>query len=102
MRAKSTRERRVASGMSSREAYPPKNTILSTRSGALLARRAVARPAQEHAKSVAAPVVADDAMRPRELFEEAARCGIVPLLLEVCHPPAAEEEHRAVADGGVG
>ena len=50
----------------------------------------------------AEPVVADDAMRPRELFEEAARGEIVPLLLEMRHPPAAEEEHRAVAEGGVG
>ena len=43
------------------------------------------------------PVVADDPMRGRELLEERARARIVPLLLEVRHPAAAEEEERALA-----
>ena len=37
-------------------------------------------------------------MRARELLEEAPCGGVVPLVLEVGHPPAPEEEERAVAD----
>jgi hypothetical protein len=47
-------------------------------------------------------VVADDAMRARELLEEASGVRILPLLLEVGHPAAAEEQRRALARRRVG
>ena len=49
----------------------------------------------------AEPVVADDPMRPGEALEERARIGVVPLLLEVRHPSAAEEQERPLADARV-
>ncbi len=46
-------------------------------------------------------VVADDPMAPREVLEEAARIGVLPLLLEVRDPAPAEQEGRSLADGGI-
>ena len=97
-------EPRVASGMSSRAAYPPKNTSLLTRPGKSRAKLAIASPAQEQPKSAAGPppqasrtapscrtsgtssrttvgeadadpVVAHDAVRLREILEEARASG---------------------------
>ena len=48
------------------------------------------------------PVVAHDAVRLREILEEASRVGIRPVFLEVRKPPAPEQQHRPLADGRVG
>ena len=50
----------------------------------------------------AEPVVADDAMVPCELLVEAPGARVVPLVLEMRHPAAAEDEQRPHAHGGVG
>ena len=47
------------------------------------------------------PVVANDAMRACEVLEERTGLRLVPLLLEVGHEAAAEEEQRPLAGGGV-
>ena len=44
------------------------------------------------------PVVADDAVAPRELRVEVARARVVPLLLQVRHPLRAEHEQRPLAE----
>ena len=56
------------------------------------ARRVPVRQAGSHA------VVADDAMRTGEFLEEAPRVRIIPFLLEMRHPPSAEEQRRAFPD----
>ena len=52
-------------------------------------------------EACADPVVADDAMRDREVLVERAGLRLVPLLLEMSHEAAAEEEQRPLADGRV-
>ena len=65
-----------------------------------LGRRRGGERAVGHARPE--PVVAHDAMAAGKVLEERPSAGLLPFLLEVRHPPAAEQEQRALAHRRVG